>query len=70
MYDELTTWTKKDGTEVLLTDMTLQHINLCIAMLKKSKWYSFGIHDDWINAFNMELKNRILSTRKKKLESL
>lgn len=68
--NEFMTWTKKDGTEVLVKDMTLQHIKLCIAMLKKSKWYSFGIHDDWIYAFNMELKNRILESRKKKLESL
>ena len=64
------TWTMKDGTEIAICDMTIQHIQYCKSMLMKSKYYTLGIHDDWVEIFDKELENRNIELRQKKLESL
>lgn len=48
-------WTQKDGKQISVRDMTVNHILNCIRMLQ-------GNHDDiseaWVNRFRDELKSR------------
>ena len=44
------TWITKDGTEIMLKDMTAQHIKNCMRMV--------GEDDPWYAEFFKELKRR------------
>lgn len=47
-------WTQKDGTQISVRDMTRDHIENAIAMLKKGGMGSTG----WIDVFEKELAFR------------
>ena len=56
-------WGMKDGTEIMIKDMSMSHIKNCINMLTKKP--TNGTRSSWVDIFNHFLiKTRILKTEK------
>lgn len=55
-----THWVTLSGKELLITDMTLKHVQNCIAFLERrnEKEGKNKVRDNYIKIFNSELKRR------------
>ena len=65
------TWKLKDGKEMLISDMSISHIENCMELLKKQqkrRLFDFKILDD-LEVFDNELEKRKLNSTQEESEA-
>jgi hypothetical protein len=61
VINECLTWMKKDGSGIIVKDMSDDYIKNCINIILNNEW-----RFEWLNYFNKVLNNRVISSRKRK----